>query len=158
MPLQCSTRRNWGQLIDVISNIQIGGQEARSRDVLGQVYEYFLSRFASAEGKKRGEFYTPRCIFRLLVEMLQPFQRRIYDPCCGSSGMFVQSVEFIHGHARGNGGGRAGIFQSSDRRAFCTTLEPHSFRLIRGRTRPAEQRMLPGSLTMTPWPLLESTH
>ncbi|MDE2835222.1 MAG: class I SAM-dependent DNA methyltransferase [Bacteroidota bacterium] len=97
-------QRKLGQLIDVISNIQIGGQEAHSRDVLGRVYEYFLSRFASAEGKKGGEFYTPRCIVRLLVEMLQPFRGRVYDPCCGSSGMFVQSVEFIRAHARGNGG------------------------------------------------------
>ena len=97
-----------GQLIDVISNIQIGGQEAQSRELLGRVYEYFLSQFASAEGKKGGEFYTPRCIVRLLVDMLQPFRGRVYDPCCGSSGMFVQSVEFIRAHASGTGnGGRA---------------------------------------------------
>ena len=97
-----------GQLIDVISNIDVGGAKARSKDVLGRVYEYFLSKFASAEGKKGGEFYTPRCIVKLLVEMLEPYRGRVYDPCCGSSGMFVQSVEFIRAHATGNGyGGKA---------------------------------------------------
>ncbi len=97
-----------GQLIDLISNIRVGDEEARAKDVLGRVYEYFLSQFASAEGKKGGEFYTPRCVVRLLVEMLEPYRGRVYDPCCGSSGMFVQSVEFIRAHASGNGnGGRA---------------------------------------------------
>ena len=97
-----------GQLIDLISNIQVGDAEARSRDVLGRVYEYFLSQFASAEGKKGGEFYTPRCVVKLLVEMIEPYRGRVYDPCCGSSGMFVQSIEFINAHASGNGnGGRA---------------------------------------------------
>ena len=89
-----------GQLIDLISNIQVGDEEARSKDVLGRVYEYFLSQFASAEGKKGGEFYTPRCVVRLLVEMLEPYKGRVYDPCCGSSGMFVQSEEFIGAHER----------------------------------------------------------
>ncbi|HZY30352.1 MAG TPA: class I SAM-dependent DNA methyltransferase, partial [Candidatus Methylomirabilis sp.] len=92
-----------GQLINLITNIRIGDEESRSKDVLGRVYEYFLSQFASAEGKKGGEFYTPRCVVKLLVEMLEPYKGRVYDPCCGSSGMFVQSVEFIHAHARGNG-------------------------------------------------------
>ena len=97
-----------GQLVDLISNIDIGDEKSRSRDVLGRVYEYFLSQFASAEGKKGGEFYTPRCVVRLLVEMLEPYNGRVYDPCCGSSGMFVQSIEFIRAHASGNGnGGRA---------------------------------------------------
>ena len=97
-----------GQLIDLITNIQVGDAEARSKDVLGRVYEYFLSQFASAEGKKGGEFYTPRCVVKLLVEMLEPYQGRVYDPCCGSSGMFVQSMEFINAHVSGNGnGGRA---------------------------------------------------
>ena len=101
-------RQRLGQLIDMVGNIRVGDAEARSRDVLGRVYEYFLSRFASAEGKKGGEFYTPRCVVRLLVEMLEPWRGRVYDPCCGSSGMFVQSVEFIRAHATGNGnGGRA---------------------------------------------------
>jgi type I restriction enzyme M protein len=94
-----------GQLIDLISNIKVGDQESRAKDVLGRVYEYFLSQFASAEGKKGGEFYTPRCVVKLLVEMLEAYQGRVYDPCCGSSGMFVQSVEFIRAHARGNGNG-----------------------------------------------------
>jgi type I restriction enzyme M protein len=92
-----------GQLIDLISNIRVGDEEARAKDVLGRVYEYFLSQFASAEGKKGGEFYTPRCVVKLLVEMIEPYRGRVYDPCCGSSGMFVQSVEFIRAHANGNG-------------------------------------------------------
>jgi type I restriction enzyme M protein len=94
-----------GQLIDLISNIKVGDTEARAKDVLGRVYEYFLSQFASAEGKKGGEFYTPRCVVKLLVEMLEPYRGRVYDPCCGSSGMFVQSMEFIRAHANGNGNG-----------------------------------------------------
>jgi type I restriction enzyme M protein len=96
-----------GQLIDLISNIKIGDEESRAKDVLGRVYEYFLSQFASAEGKKGGEFYTPRCVVKLLVEMIEPYRGRVYDPCCGSSGMFVQSVEFIRAHASGNGNGGA---------------------------------------------------
>jgi type I restriction enzyme M protein len=87
-----------GQLIDLITNIRVGDAETRSKDVLGRVYEYFLSQFASAEGKKGGEFYTPRCVVKLLVEMLEPYKGRVYDPCCGSSGMFVQSEEFIAAH------------------------------------------------------------
>lgn len=94
-----------GQLIDLISNITVGDAEARSRDVLGRIYEYFLSQFASAEGKKGGQFYTPRCVVKLLVEMLEPYRGRVYDPCCGSAGMFVQSMEFIRAHATGNGNG-----------------------------------------------------
>ena len=97
-----------GQLIDMISNIKVGDAASRAKDVLGRVYEYFLSQFASAEGKKGGEFYTPRCVVKLLVEMLEPYRGRVYDPCCCSSGMFVQSAEFIRAHAKGNGnGGRA---------------------------------------------------
>ncbi len=97
-----------GQLIDLISNIQVGDQASRAKDVLGRVYEYFLSQFASAEGKKGGEFYTPRCVVKLLVEMLEPYRGRVYDPCYGSSGMFVQSVEFIRAHASGNDNGGSG--------------------------------------------------
>ncbi|ADI83314.1 type I restriction-modification system subunit M [Geobacter sulfurreducens] len=96
-------KQRLGQLIDLISNIRVGDAESRAKDVLGRVYEYFLSQFASAEGKKGGEFYTPRCVVRLLVEMIEPYKGRVYDPCCGSSGMFVQSVEFIRAHANGNG-------------------------------------------------------
>jgi type I restriction enzyme M protein len=92
-----------GQLIDLISNIPLGGVENHARDILGRVYEYFLGQFASAEGKKGGEFYTPRCIVKLLVAMLRPYRGRVYDPCCGSGGMFVQSEEFIEAH-----GGRIG--------------------------------------------------
>ena len=98
-------KRRLGQLIDLISNIRMGDEDARSKDVIGRVYEYFLSQFASAEGKKGGEFYTPRCVVALLVALLEPYQGRVYDPCCGSSGMFVQSIEFIRAHATGNGQG-----------------------------------------------------
>ena len=100
-------KQRLGGLIDLVGNIRVGDAEARSRDVLGRVYEYFLSRFANAEGKRGGEFYTPRCIVKLLVAMLEPYEGRVYDPCCGSSGMFVQSVEFIGAHANGNGNGGA---------------------------------------------------
>ena len=97
-----------GRVVDLVSNIKVGGADARATDVLGSVYEYFLEQFALAEGRKGGEFYTPRSVVRLLVEMLQPFEGRVYDPCCGSSGMFVQSMEFIRAHESGNGnGGRA---------------------------------------------------
>ncbi len=98
-------KRRLGQLIDLVSNVQVGDEDARSRDVLGRVYEYFLSQFASAEGKKGGEFYTPRCVVKVLVEMLEPYRGRVYDPCCGSSGMFVQSIAFIRAHTSGNGNG-----------------------------------------------------
>lgn len=91
-------KQRLGQIIDLISNIKVGDKESRSKDVLGRVYEYFLSQFAGAEGKKGGEFYTPRCVVKLLVEMIEPFKGRVYDPCCGSSGMFVQSEEFITAH------------------------------------------------------------
>ena len=94
-----------GSLVDMVSNIQVGDHESRSKDVLGRVYEYFLSQFAGAEGKKGGEFYTPRSVVRLLVEMLEPYNGRVYDPCCGSSGMFVQSVDFIEAYTSGNGNG-----------------------------------------------------
>jgi type I restriction enzyme M protein len=104
-----------GQLIDMISNIKVGDEASRAKDVLGRAYEYFLSQFASAEGKKGGEFYTPRCVVKLLVEMLEPYRGRVYDPCCGSSGMFVQSVEFIRAHAKGNGhGGNTGAKAKAD--------------------------------------------
>ena len=94
-----------GQVVDLVSNMMVGGAEAEATDVLGGVYEYFLEQFALAEGRKGGEFYTPRSVVRLLVEMLGPYCGRVYDPCCGSSGMFVQSVKFIRAHASGNGNG-----------------------------------------------------
>lgn len=96
-------KQRLGQLIDLVGNIGLGDKENRSKDILGRVYEYFLSQFASAEGKKGGQFYTPRCIVRLLVAMLSPYKGRVYDPCCGSGGMFVQSEKFIEEH-----GGRVG--------------------------------------------------
>jgi type I restriction enzyme M protein len=92
-----------GDLINMFANVGIGGKANRSKDILGRVYEYFLSEFASQEGKKGGQFYTPRPVVKLLVEMLAPYKGRIYDPCCGSAGMFVQSEEFIEHH-----GGRIG--------------------------------------------------
>jgi len=91
-------KQRLGQLIDLISNIGLGDKENRSKDILGRVYEYFLSQFASAEGKKGGQFYTPRCVVRVLVEMLAPYKGRVYDPCCGSGGMFVQSEKFVEAH------------------------------------------------------------
>jgi len=96
-------KQRLGELIDLIARIGLGDKENRSRDILGRVYEYFLSQFASAEGKKGGQFYTPRCIVGLLVEMLAPYKGRVYDPCCGSGGMFVQSERFIREH-----GGKVG--------------------------------------------------
>jgi len=87
-----------GELIDLIGTIGLGDAENRSKDVLGRTYEYFLSQFASAEGKKGGQFYTPRCIVRLLVAMLAPYQGRVDDPCCGSGGMFVSSEKFVAAH------------------------------------------------------------
>lgn len=87
-----------GELIDMIGNIALGDAKARSADILGHVFEYFLGEFALAEGKKGGQFYTPRSVVELLVEMLEPYKGRVFDPCCGSGGMFVQSEEFVNEH------------------------------------------------------------
>ncbi len=87
-----------GGLINLIGTAVLGTKEAQSKDILGKVYEYFLGEFALAEGKKGGQFYTPSSVVRLLVEMLQPFEGRVFDPCCGSGGMFVQSEKFIKAH------------------------------------------------------------
>ena len=87
-----------GELIDLVSGIGMAEEADRSRDILGRVYEYFLGRFAGAEGKRGGEFYTPRSVVRLLVEMLEPYKGHVYDPCCGSGGMFVQSEKFVDEH------------------------------------------------------------
>lgn len=92
-------KQSLGGLIDIISTIALGDSVSRSNDVLGRVYEYFLGQFALAEGKKGGQFYTPRCVVQLLVEMLEPYEGRVLDPCCGSGGMFVQSEKFIEAHA-----------------------------------------------------------
>lgn len=91
-------QRRLGELVDLISTIGLGDSTSRAKDILGRVYEYFLGRFASAEGKGGGEFYTPESVVRLLVEMIEPYQGRVYDPCCGSGGMFVQSERFIEAH------------------------------------------------------------
>jgi type I restriction enzyme M protein len=91
-------RQRLGELIDLIGSITLGSSEARSRDLLGRVYEYFLGQFADAEGKKGGQFYTPKSIVQLLVEMIEPYRGRVFDPCCGSGGMFVQSEKFIQAH------------------------------------------------------------
>jgi type I restriction enzyme M protein len=87
-----------GQLIDLVGNIALGDAKSRSADVLGHVFEYFLGEFALAEGKQGGQFYTPRSVVELLVEMLEPYNGRVFDPCCGSGGMFVQSEKFIADH------------------------------------------------------------
>ena len=91
-------KRRLGELIDLVSNIAVGDAASRSKDVLGRVYEYFLGRFAEKEGKGAGEFYTPTHVVRLLVTMLEPFTGRVFDPCCGSGGMFVQSEKFVEEH------------------------------------------------------------
>lgn len=87
-----------GELIDLIGNIALGDAKSRSADVLGHVFEYFLGEFALAEGKKGGQFYTPRSVVELLVLMLEPYKGRVFDPCCGSGGMFVQSEKFVEDH------------------------------------------------------------
>jgi len=87
-----------GELVDMVSTIKVGDKESRSKDLLGRVYEYFLSKFASAEGKGGGEFYTPKSIVKTLVEMIEPYKGRVFDPCCGSGGMFVQSEKFVESH------------------------------------------------------------
>ena len=87
-----------GGLIDLIGNVALGDEAAKSKDVLGKVYEYFLGEFALAEGRKGGQFYTPSSIVKLLVEMIEPYQGRVFDPCCGSGGMFVMSEKFVNEH------------------------------------------------------------
>ena len=94
-----------GELIDLIATIGLGDAESRKKDILGRVYEYFLAKFAEKEGKGGGEFYTPQCVVKILVEMLEPYSSRVYDPCCGSGGMFVQAVKFVQAHSNGNGNG-----------------------------------------------------
>ena len=96
-------KQRLGELIDLIGTIGFGDKENRSKDILGRVYEYFLGQFADSEGKRGGQFYTPRSIVRLLVEILEPYKGRIFDPCCGSGGMFVQSEKFVLAHGGGIG-------------------------------------------------------
>jgi type I restriction enzyme M protein len=98
-------QRRLGELVDLISDARFTGHEGKkARDVLGEVYEYFLGQFARAEGKRAGEFYTPSSVVKILVEVLEPYSGRVYDPCCGSGGMFVQAEKFVlaHGHRRGD--------------------------------------------------------
>ena len=89
---------NLGEIIDLFTNIKLGTKEASEKDMLGRVYEYFLGQFASKDGQKGGEFYTPACIVKTMVEMIEPYSGRVYDPACGSGGMFVQSLKFIENH------------------------------------------------------------
>jgi len=91
-------KQRLGELIDLVGTIGLGDKESRSKDILGRVYEYFLGQFADAEGKKGGQFYTPRSIVQLLVAMMEPFKGRVFDPCCGSGGMFIQSEKFVQSH------------------------------------------------------------
>ena len=114
-------KQRLGELIDVIATIELtaaseGEKTHRSVDLLGRVYEYFLTRFASAEGKNGGQFYTPSCVVRCLVEMLAPYKGRIYDPCCGSGGMFVQSEKFVESH-----GGKIGDISIYGQESNATT-------------------------------------
>lgn len=105
-----------GELIDLVGTIGLGDKESRTKDILGRVYEYFLTQFASAEGKNGGQFYTPSCVVRLLVEMLAPYKGRIYDPACGSGGMFVQSEKFVESH-----GGKLGDISIYGQESNATT-------------------------------------
>ena len=92
-------QRRLGELVDLISDARFTGHgEKKARDVLGEVYEYFLEKFARAEGKRGGEFYTPASVVKVLVEVLEPYSGRVYDPCCGSGGMFVQAEKFVLAH------------------------------------------------------------
>lgn len=87
-----------GELVTLFTNIDVGTTAAQEKDILGRAYEYFLGKFASAEGKLGGEFYTPSCVVRTLVEMIEPFEGQIFDPACGSGGMFCQSARFVKEH------------------------------------------------------------
>jgi type I restriction enzyme M protein len=91
-------KQNLGGLVDLVSTATLGTKEAQSKDLLGKVFEYFLGEFALAEGRKGGQFYTPESVVKLLVNMLEPYEGRVFDPCCGSGGMFVQSEKFIKHH------------------------------------------------------------
>jgi type I restriction enzyme M protein len=115
-------KRRLGDLVDLVSNkINFVDEESRKQDTLGRVYEYFLSKFASQEGRKGGEFYTPRSVVRVLVAMLSPYKGRVFDPCCGSGGMFVQSEKFIEAH-----GGKIG-----DIAIYGQESNPNTFKLAK---------------------------
>lgn len=115
-------KRRLGDLVDMVSNkINFADEASRKQDTLGRVYEYFLSQFASQEGRKGGEFYTPRSVVRVLVEMLAPYKGRVFDPCCGSGGMFVQSEKFVEAH-----GGKIG-----DLSVYGQESNPNTFKLAK---------------------------
>jgi type I restriction enzyme M protein len=115
-------KRRLGDLVDMVSNkINFVDEDSRKQDTLGRVYEYFLSQFASQEGRKGGEFYTPRSVVRVLVEMLAPYKGRVFDPCCGSGGMFVQSEKFVEAH-----GGKIG-----DISIYGQESNPNTFKLAK---------------------------
>ena len=115
-------KRRLGELVNMVSNkINFADEESRKQDTLGRVYEYFLSQFASQEGRKGGEFYTPRSVVRVLVEMLAPYKGRVFDPCCGSGGMFVQSEKFVEAH-----GGKIG-----DLSVYGQESNPNTFKLAK---------------------------
>jgi type I restriction enzyme M protein len=115
-------KRRLGDLVDMVSNkINFVDEESRKQDTLGRVYEYFLAQFASQEGRKGGEFYTPRSVVRVLVEMLAPYKGRVFDPCCGSGGMFVQSEKFVEAH-----GGKIG-----DISIYGQESNPNTFKLAK---------------------------
>lgn len=121
-------KQKLGELIDLIGTIGFNQSGHKAKDLLGRVYEYFLGQFADAEGKKGGQFYTPACIVKLLVEMLEPYQGRVYDGCCGSGGMFVQSEKFIEKH-----GGKIGDISIFGQESNPTTLRLAKMNLaIRG--------------------------
>jgi type I restriction enzyme M protein len=109
-------KQRLGELIDLVGTIGLGDKASRSKDILGRVYEYFLSQFASAEGKKGGQFYTPQCVVRVLVAMLAPYKGRVFDPCCGSGGMFVSSEKFVEAH-----GGKLGDISNFGQESNPTT-------------------------------------
>ena len=119
-----------GELIDLISGIALGQEKAMARDVLGRVYEYFLGQFAGSEGKRGGEFYTPRSVVRVMVEMIEPYKGRVYDPCCGSGGMFVQSEKFALEHE-----GRIG-----DIAVYGQEIELHDLAAVQDEPRRARDR------------------
>ena len=114
-----------GELVNLISTIGFGDDPSKARDILGQVYEYFLGMFASAEGKRGGQFYTPASIVKTLVAVLSPSKGQIYDPCCGSSGMFVQSEKFIEDH-----GGKLGDVSIYGQEANPTTWRLAAMNLV----------------------------
>jgi type I restriction enzyme M protein len=114
-------KQRLGEIIDLMSGVALLDPEHRTKDILGRVYEYFLAKFASAEGRLGGDFYTPQSVVRVLVEMLEPTKGRVYDPCCGSGGMFVQSKKFVEAH-----GGKLG-----DISVFGQEWNPTTWRLAK---------------------------